>query len=231
MIDNFNVIENFMQFEKGTFYKFECLVRNTDGDNILYEQGYSKTNKNILVKSWYVDNKEYYDKIKQEMIKMCNLTGGRLYITLDRKNNIKLVQELIHGLTDTLCDMIQGKEIGIKALSKMFASKTSVKETSDKKTKTIMFDVDTKDTRYLNAICEYIKYKKQEPFTLLTKKGYHVFCYKKFDHSDWLAISNTNATFYYHNPEEKYFNVDEYVSVKDNELGLVYHPTAEINFG
>ena len=33
------------------------------------------------------------------------------------------------------------------------------------------------------------------------------------------------------NLEEKYFNVDEYVSVKDNELGLVYHPTAEINFG
>ena len=191
MIDNFNVIENFMQFEKGTFYKFECLVRNTDGDNILYEQGYSKTNKNILVKSWYVDNN-------------------------------------IHGLTDTLCDMIQGKEIGIKPLSKMFASKTSVKETSDKKTKTIMFDVDTKDNRYLNAICEYIKYKKQEPFILETKKGYHVFCYKKFDHSNWRIFCNTDATYWQDNPEEKYFYVDEYISVKDNELGLVYHPTAHI---
>lgn len=228
MIDNFNVIENFMQFEKGTFYKFECLVRNTDGENILYEEGFSKTNKNILVKSWYVDNLEYYSKIKQEMIKMCNLTGARLYITLDRKNNIKLVQELIHGLTDTLCDMIQGKEIGIKSLSKMFASKTSVKETSDKKTKTIMFDVDTKDNRYLNAICEYIKYKKQEPFILETKKGYHVFCYKKFDHSDWLAICNANLTYFMDNPEQEYKHIEEYVSVKDNQLGLIYHPTAHI---
>ena len=224
MIDNFGVIENFMQFEKGTFYKFECLVRNTDGENILYEEGFSKTNKNILVKSWYVDNEEYYNKIKQEMIKMCNLTGARLYITLDRKSNLKLVQELIHALTDTLCDMIQGKEIGIKSLSKIFASKTSVKETSDKKTKTIMFDVDTKDEKYLNAVCDYIKYKKQEAFILETKKGYHVFCYRKFDHADWLAICNARLTFFMDNPEHEYKHVDEYVSVKDNELGLVYIP-------
>ena len=34
MINNFNVIDNFLQFEEGTFYKFELLVRNTDGENI-----------------------------------------------------------------------------------------------------------------------------------------------------------------------------------------------------
>ena len=230
MIDNFETIENFMQFEKGTFYKFECLVRNTDGENILYEEGFSKTNKNILVKSWYVDNLEYYNKIKQEMIKMCTLTGARLYITLDRKSNLKLVQELIHALTDTLCDMIQGKEIGIKSLSKMFASKTSVKETSDKKFKTIMFDIDTKDVDTLDCIQLYIENKGQKPYILETKKGYHVFCYRKFDICKWQQESidiwvdycKDNCTL--EQVQSLTHSIKEYVSVKDNELGLVYIP-------
>ena len=232
MIDNFETIENFMQFKKGTFYKFECLVRNTDGENILYEEGFSKTNKNILVKSWYVDNFEYYNKIKQEMIKMCNLIGARLYITLDRKSNVKLVQELIHALTDTLCDMIQGKEIGIKSLSKIFASKTSVKETSDKKFKTIMFDVDTKDVDTLDCIQLYIENKGQKPYILETKKGYHVFCYRKFDICKWQQESidiwvdycKDNCTL--EQVQSLTHSIKEYVSVKDNELGLVYHPNA-----
>ena len=48
MINNFSIIDNFLQFEDGTFYKFELLVRNTDGNNILYQKGYSETNKNIF---------------------------------------------------------------------------------------------------------------------------------------------------------------------------------------
>ena len=77
MIDNFKTIEKFLKFEEGTFYKFELLIRNTDGNNVLYENAYSNTNKNILIKSWYVDNNEYLQKIKNEMITMANLTGAR----------------------------------------------------------------------------------------------------------------------------------------------------------
>ena len=62
MINNFNVIDNFLQFEEGTFYKFELLVRNTDGENELFPERCSNTNRNILIKSWYVDTKDYYEK-------------------------------------------------------------------------------------------------------------------------------------------------------------------------
>lgn len=227
MINNFSEIENFMKFKPGCFYKFECLIRNTDGANILYEEGFSKTNKNILVKSWYVDNKEYYEKIKPEMVKMCNLTGARLYITLDRKSNLKLVQELSHALTDTLCDMIQGKEIGIKSLSKMFASKTSVKESSDKSGRTLMWDVDTKDSSVLNSIQDYIHSQNQISYILTTKKGYHVFCFRKFDHSKWLNYCQEKYNLYRKELHLNYDEIQQYVSVKDNELGLVYHPTVE----
>lgn len=232
MIDNFKTIEKFLQFEQGTFYKFELLIRNTDGNNVLYENGYSNTNKNILIKSWYVDNNEYLQKIKNEMITMANLTGARLYITLDRKDNVKLVQNLIKSYTDTLCAICNGQKPSIKNIAKTFASETSKVENSSKSTKTIMFDVDTKSMYVTKAVREYIESRGVECHVLETKKGYHMFCYRKFNHQDWELAIKTNLhgqlykTMEYDTELEigKYLNIKEYVSVKENELGLVYHP-------
>lgn len=233
MIDNFETVENFMQFEEGTFYKFELLVRNTDGENELFPERCSNTNRNILIKSWYVDNFEYYKKIKHEMITMANLTGARLYITLDRKDNVKLVQSLIHSFTDTLCAICNGQKPSIKNIAKTFASETSKVENSSKTTKTLMWDVDTKQIEIVNHVHEYIRSKGQEPFTLKTKKGYHVFCYRKFNHSDWLDWCVEHQFKYAHFENaiaEKDYRTSftarfkELVSVKENELGLVYHP-------
>lgn len=233
MIDNFETVENFMQFEEGTFYKFELLVRNTDGENELFPERCSNTNRNILIKSWYVDNFEYYKKIKHEMITMANLTGARLYITLDRKDNVKLVQSLIHSFTDTLCAICNGQKPSIKNIAKTFASETSKVENSSKTTKTLMWDVDTKQIEIVNHIHEYIRSKGQEPFTLKTKKGYHVFCYRKFNHADWLDWCVEHQFKYAHFENtiaEKDYRTcfiarfKELVSVKENELGLVYHP-------
>ena len=232
MIDNFKVIDNFLQFEEGTFYKFELLVRNTDGENILFPERVSNTNRNILIKSWYVDTKNYYEKIKHEMVTLSNLTGARLYVTLDRKDNVKLVQNLLHSYTDSLVAICNGQKPSIKSISKTFASETSKVENSSKKTKTIMFDVDTK-LGIVDHVKDYIKSKGQEPFVLTTKKGFHVFCYKKFNHSDWLdwcvEYNFKNAKFENNIAEKDYktsykAKLQEIVSVKENELGLVYHP-------
>ena len=236
MINNFPIIDTFVQFEEGSFYKFELLIRNTDGNNELYQEGYSKTNKNILIKSWYVDTREYYEKIKHEMITMANLTGARVYMTLDRKDNVKLVQSLIHSFTDALCAICNGQKPSIKKISKIFASETSKVENSSKTTKTLMWDVDSSDVEVVNHVHEYIRSKGQEPFTLKTKKGYHVFCYRKFDHRDWLdwcVEHNFKHTEFEDAVAEKDFKSSyknrfkEIVSVKENELGLVYHPTGD----
>lgn len=237
MINNFNIIEPFLQFEEGTFYKFELLVRNTDGDNVLYSEGYSKTNKNILIKSWYVDNADYLQKIKHEMLTMADLTGARLYVTLDRKDNTKLVQNLIKSFTDSLCAIVNKQSPSIKNIAKIFASETSKVENSSKSTKTIMFDVDTQSTYTKQAVEKYIRDKGQEAYCLQTKKGYHIFCYKKFNHQDWEKeitnnleqtlsnLSNFESMGIIKDKLKDYtINLKQYVSVKENELGLVYHP-------
>ena len=238
MIDNFKVIDNFLQFEEGTFYKFELLVRNTDGENILFPERVSNTNRNILIKSWYVDTKDYYEKIKHEMVTLANMTGARLYVTLDRKDNVKLCQSLIKAYTDDLVAIVNSQKPSIKSISKTFASETSKVENSSKSTKTIMFDVDTKDKEIKQAIIDYIEMKRQnnkgeslpkvKAYVLETKKGYHIFCYRKFNIQDWLDYSYfrykklMSGQF-----TESFKNIDEFkevVSVKENELGLVYHP-------
>ena len=229
MIDNFKTIEKFLQFEQGTFYKFELLVRNADGNNALYENGYSNTNKNILIKSWYVDNNEYLQKIKNEMITLANLTGARLYITLDRKDNVKLVKSLLHDFTDILCNLFTSSKPTIKSISKTFSSQTSKIENSCKNVRTIMFDVDTQEGDVLEALVCYIRSKEQVPYILTTKKGYHVFCFKKFDHSSWQqdtiqCFINTYTGTNIEVLQQLTHNVVTYVSVKQNELGLVYHP-------
>jgi len=234
MIDNFKVIDNFLQFEEGTFYKFELLVRNTDGENELFPERCSNTNRNILIKSWYVDTKDYYEKIKHEMVTLSNLTGARLYVTLDRKDNVKLCQSLIKAYTDDLVAIVNSQKPSIKSISKTFASETSKVENSSKRTKTIMFDVDTKDEDVLNELKQYITDHNQIPYVLNTKKGYHIFCYRKFDIRDWqqycityfLDDKTPNMGRTLSSEEEKHYIefFKEVVSVKENELGLVYHP-------
>lgn len=236
MIDNFNTIENFMQFEEGTFYKFELLIRNTDGSNPLYPEGSSQTNKNILIKSWYVDNIDYYNKIKHEMITLSNLTGARLYVTLDRKDNLKLVSNIIHAFTNTLICICNGQKPSIKNIAKTFASETSKVENSSKQTRTIMFDVDTKSLVIKQSIIDYIESNGQKAYVLETKKGYHIFFYRKFNLANWLPYITQHylekyiigITYTDEQIIEQRNKILEVVSVKENELGLVYHPTAEV---
>lgn len=234
MINNFKIIENFMQFEEGTFYKFELLIRNTDGPNPLYTEGSSQTNKNILIKSWYVDNIDYYNKIKHEMVTLSNLTGARLYVTLDRKDNLKLVSNIIHAFTNTLICICNGQKPSIKNIAKTFASETSKVENSSKHTRTIMFDVDTTNEIIVDSVLNYIESKGQKHYTLKTKKGYHIICFRKFDHSDWedscIEFLSNDWTIEDYSEQIKAYQdlFVETVSVKENELGLVYHPTAEV---
>lgn len=232
-INNFSVIDQFLEFEQGTFYKFELLVRNTDGSNPLFQEGYSNKNKNTLIKSWYIDSQEYYSRMKHEMITLADLTGARLYVTLDKKDNVKLVQSLVHNFTNTLVGITNGQTPSIKSISKNLASETSKVENSRKSSKTIMFDVDTKDIKVLDALTFYIRNNKQYPYILETKKGYHIFCYKKFNTDNWeqdiveAFLKEYRKTTTVEDLEELTHLVKEYVSMKPNELGLVYHPMKE----
>ena len=236
LIDNFEEVEDFMrfQFEKGLFFKFEALVRNTDGNNELYEEGYSNTNKNILIKSWYIDSPEYYERAKKEMITLCNMTGARLYMTCDIKSCKKLIQTIVKEVNDMVLATLQGSEFGIKKLNKLFSHCTSVVHSSEPSKKTLMFDIDVKDENILKVVQDYLNWKSNlcvrnhvDGFyyvILDTVKGWHVIATKKFDSSDWLdfAVEETYHILADKESSARRVWVNENMSLKVNQLCLVY---------
>lgn len=235
LINNFETIENFMEFEADSYYKFELLVRNTDGMNVLYKEGYSNTNKNILIKAWYVDSEKYYKSIKNEMIQLANLTGARLYMCLDRKSSKKTLLNLQYRFMDMVKNCMFGDDCSVKTINKAFASESSKVEASCKGRKTLMFDIDISDLNILNDVSNYITRRtKRAPYLLRTKKGWHLFCYREFPFTTWedaldeivdvhfqtTKFENTIAEIDYKNT---YKNIlKNAVSVIPNNLGLVY---------
>lgn len=241
MINNFDVIDSFLIFREGYFYKFEALVRNTDGPNPLFYEGISNTNKNILIKNWYIDNQEYYEKMKPQMKALCDMTGARLYVTLDRKENNKLIECIYDKTNEMVKGLIHGVNYGTKKINKLISSCSSLVQSSDKTSKTLMFDIDTKDDLALQVIKVYLKEKQAKPFILETIKGYHVVFYKKFDTEVW----ELSARYCYEQYLDKYNLLDNYdkkyilddatnhiftnITLNPNQLGLVYHPEKVFN--
>lgn len=238
MIDNFDVIDSFLMFREGYFYKFEALLRNTDGYNPLLYQGISNSNKNILIKNWYIDSEEYYEKMKPQMKTLCDMTGARLYVTLDRKEINRLIECIYDKSSEMLKGLVHNVSYGTKKINKIISSCSSIIECSDKASKTLMFDIDTKDDLALEVIKIYLQEKQAKPFILETRKGYHVVFYKKFDTKMWeLDAKNCYQNYLYKyclvQNDRDYImqNANNHIltniTLNPNQLGLVYHPEKE----
>ncbi len=219
MVDNFETIEKcLLKFTPGSYYKFEALIRNTDGENDLYCEGMSKTNKNILIKSWWVEDWDYYLKIHKEMKHLCDHTGARLYVNLDRRN-LKKTLVAIQNQSQNLIQqyyVLRGEnspcDLATKTVARINAHASSIKESSDRETRMWMFDIDTNDFELLRAV--QAACYPHEFFTLATKKGWHVCVYKR----GFEGIQDIEYRFPY--LMEKY----EDWSLSENSLGLVYMP-------
>lgn len=59
-------------------------------------------NKTRCIKSYYVDTQEYLDKKKDEMIKIADTTGCRIYIHPARRNKNKIALQLLSYVADCI---------------------------------------------------------------------------------------------------------------------------------
>lgn len=214
-INNFKIIEDkFLTFEQGYYYKFECIVRNTDGENPLYVPDMSNSKKNISIKSWYFSSQEQYDRHKFEMIQLCNLLDARLYICLDRKSNKNTMRTIFTKISNLIFDQVYESTTSTKSLTNIVTSCTSLAESSDSSRKTWMFDIDEKNIELVNKITTFFRNKNLPYWILDTKKGYHIVSYKKFSIEEVI------------NHLEKLDVTKEWVaqnlSIVANRLGLVY---------
>lgn len=229
MIDNFKKLEeNLFRFRDGSYYKFEAIIRQKDGENIL-----ATNNNSSSIKYWVIENEESYKKLKPVMIEFINLTGARLYVTLDRKSTIKTLVNFYREISNLMTDTIYGHQYSIQKLNKIFASVSSKKDSTDKKDevdscRTWLIYMDSKNELLLEQIEDFTKKSDNHICTLETRNGYHIICKKQFAFRAWLDAFETYVTIHKRNTmpisimnkliKEAY----QVLELKENALGLVY---------
>lgn len=216
MVNNFEVVEkNLLHFEPGTYYKFEAIIRQKDGENDLM------TNPNSTsLKFWLIDSQESYDKLKPIMIKFCDVTKSRLYFTLDRKSIHKTFVNTLKTLTEVIGEIVLGGDFSINKLNKIINSETSKKENTDKNCqKTWLVDIDVENEKLQDVIARYCN--KEFICTLKTLNGYHVVSKKNFSAYKFIDLLETYILLYFKDNKEVE-NLIHQISLHENSLGLIY---------
>lgn len=83
MVDNFERIKPLLHFPNhGDFYFLQLLLRKKDGMDVPN----GSDNQRRLVRDYHITSPEMLDEIKDEVTRICNETGCRAYIRLNKRN-------------------------------------------------------------------------------------------------------------------------------------------------
>lgn len=219
-VNNFDVVEReLLKFEELTddnFYKFVALVRGKDNPENPILCG--KKNGNVLIKSWFINSKGRYNKVKPEMVALCNCTGARLYITCDAKSTSKVLYELLEKSPQFVPSLLNS-QLSLKKLTNIINSITSSAETTAKGCKTYTFDIDGINEENAKHNLERVKrfLSEEEKYIVLkTVNGYHVVTKIRQEKVElWEDLEASRLLLSY---------VSDIVKVVPNQLALVYYP-------
>lgn len=235
-VNNFDVIEPTLSFEKNTFYKFIIVVRNKDGRTPLIAK--EALSGETTIKQWYIESEEYYKKVKSEMVALAEATRGRLYMCIERKSTYKMFLLLLDKLNAIIKEVITNSEATPKRLNKIVNSITSDKLCTDKDCKTWMYDIDNEDEHgwYRDAITMHIIEKaninSDEVRILQSRSGWHIIAPRTYAidpnwHKEvadriitWAHITYPKLTI-----EEvtDIIHIVEDIKVQPNQMCLVYY--------
>lgn len=181
LIDNTSKLKNIMKFKQGSYYKFVALIRAKDykdSDN----QVLTNTRKQeILIRDWMIDSQEKLNKLLPDMLKYTEMFKCRLYMCTDRKSTVKTLVQM-RNIVDKYLDPFLGNSdatCSVRSLRKVCSSASNLAESSDRKYRYWLFDVDTKNRYVLKFIQEKICGEHYVE-TFETKAGYHILARRKF---------------------------------------------------
>lgn len=181
MINNTSKLKNIIKFKQGSYYKFVVLIRAKDykdSDN----QVLTNTRKQeILIRDWMIDSQEKLNKLLPDMLKYTEMFKCRLYMCTDRKSTVKTLVQM-RNIVDKYLDPFLGSSdatCSVRSLRKVCSSASNLAESSDRKYRYWLFDVDTKNQYVLKFIQEKICGEHYVE-TFETKAGYHILARRKF---------------------------------------------------
>ena len=149
LIDNKKQIREFLNkeltedSENKEFYKFEAIVRKKDNPENVFVKNHTGS---YLIHSWLISSVEQYDKYIDEMTELCNQTGARLYLSLDKKSVQSVAITLSDYTNGLLQNLVRKNNISMKNMFNALNSLTSKKEVSIHESKKLLFDIDTEET-------------------------------------------------------------------------------------
>lgn len=136
VVDNWNLIREKLDFsDKDKFYFIELMQRKKDDSSF--------PANNRMVKYYFVYSLEYYNKIEDEVKKLSDCTGARVYILLNRRSYKKC---MLNMLADAAKMAIDDNYLHFPNLIPSVVGKYA--DESDKKW---IVDIDYDETKY-NAI-------------------------------------------------------------------------------
>ncbi|MCQ2050026.1 MAG: hypothetical protein MJZ22_03360 [Candidatus Saccharibacteria bacterium] len=151
-INNFEIIRNFLHFElDGDIYFAEVIARGKDE---------GKSGKR-LIRDFHIHSLEHFDKLKPEIIDLCDHYGARCYLRLNQRNmdelnsylKIKLEEQEIlrkqslRKFIRTGCDKNRIEKLPkVVSASKLFASVMGTYSSEPRESRKWTIDVDMDDS-------------------------------------------------------------------------------------
>lgn len=181
LIDNTSKLKDIMKFKQGSYYKFVALIRTKDYKDSDNQVLTSTRKQEILIRDWMIDSQEKLNKLLPDMLKYTEMFKCRLYMCTDRKNTVKTLVQM-RNIIDNYLDPFLGNPnatCSVRSLRKVCSSASNLAESSDRKYRYWLFDVDTKNQYVLKFIQEKICGEHYVE-TFETKAGYHILARRKF---------------------------------------------------
>ena len=225
LIDNTSKLKNIMEFKQGSYYKFVALIGAKDYKDSDNQVLTSTRKQEILIRDWMIDSQEKLNKLLPDMLKYTEMFKCRLYMCTDRKNTVKTLVQM-RNIIDNYLDPFLGNPnatCSVRSLRKVGSSASKLAESSDRKYRYWLFDVDTKNQYVLKFIQEKICGEHYIE-TFETKAGYHILARRKFSVN---VPDEYESEFNYLQdkfPQTSPLVLTEYISkvdVKENAMVLV----------
>ena len=158
MINNFDLIPSLLNFDNSDlFYHLQILRRGKDHPDL--------PSANRVIKTYYIDNNEKLDKIKQEIIDLCEFFGARAYINLAPKSYRKCTMQCIADMA------VRAKDGDFKKIYKTWNTVVGYIKSSDPHW---IIDVDGPTdgmiSEFIEYECEPLRYRMECPHKIYYNK-------------------------------------------------------------
>jgi len=192
-VSNVENIGKYLDYPTNTFYFIQVIKRRKENPEMLVAQQ--------VLKCFYVDSPECFDKYIPRIISLCDDNNARAYINLNKRNYERVTIEMIKYLAEL--NISKQYSVCAKAFEKVAGRNSN--ETGD--SKKWILDVDTKDENYINDIINYVEYvskpeKRKVKLVNETKNGFYIIC-SPFDPREFknkfmdVEIKKDNPTILY----------------------------------